>query len=66
MSASLTELSRDRIVLVIVHDFANLAAFARVVFLDNGRVAGDGRHDELLASSQAYAEVTRSSSRSEG
>ena len=43
--------------LVISHRPATIALADRVVFLDEGRVAAEGRHEDLLASNARYAEV---------
>jgi ATP-binding cassette, subfamily B, bacterial len=43
--------------LVISHRPATIALADRVVFIDGGRVAAEGSHDELLATSARYGEV---------
>lgn len=52
-------LSKDRIVIVIAHDFLHLERFDRVVLLDQGRVIGDGKHTELAGDSAVYRRVVR-------
>ena len=42
---------------MISHRPATIALADRVVFLDEGRVAAEGRHEDLLASNARYAEV---------
>jgi ATP-binding cassette subfamily B protein len=54
---ALTEVMRDRTTIVIAHRPATIALAERVVLIDEGRVAADGTHGELLASSARYREV---------
>jgi ATP-binding cassette subfamily B protein len=46
-----------RTTLIIAHRPATIALADRVVLLDGGRVAAEGKHDELLARSERYREV---------
>ena len=46
-----------RTTIVIAHRLSTIRAADRVVFLDNGKVAAIGPHDELLTTSPAYAEL---------
>jgi len=61
VTQTLEVLARDKIVVVILHEVARLADFPRIVFLDDGRVAGIGTHAELGRTSARYREVCRSS-----
>jgi ATP-binding cassette subfamily B protein len=54
---ALTEVMRDRTTIVIAHRPATIALAERVVLVDGGRVAADGTHGELLATSARYREV---------
>jgi ATP-binding cassette subfamily B protein len=49
--------SGGRTTLVISHRPATIALADRVVFIDDGRVAASGTHEELLASCARYGEV---------
>ncbi|MGI6246326.1 MAG: ABC transporter ATP-binding protein [Pseudochelatococcus sp.] len=51
---SLGELSQGRTTLVIAHRLATIAHADRIVVVQNGRVAEEGRHAELLASNGLY------------
>jgi ATP-binding cassette subfamily B protein len=46
---------------VIAHRPATIALADRVVLIDHGRVAADGAHAELLATSERYREVLAAS-----
>lgn len=54
---ALRELAGSATVLVIAHQEHTVAAADQVVMLDGGRVAAAGVHEDLLASSQAYARL---------
>jgi ATP-binding cassette subfamily B protein len=55
--ASLAQVMQGRTTIVIAHRPATIALADRVVLLDQGRVAADGTHADLLATSQRYREV---------
>jgi ATP-binding cassette subfamily B protein len=55
--AALREVMRDRTTLIIAHRAATIALADRVVLLDGGRVAAEGTHEELLATSARYRAV---------
>ncbi len=52
--------------LVISHRPATIALADRVIFLDGGRVAATGTHDELLATTPRYGAVLAAAHASEG
>jgi ATP-binding cassette, subfamily B, bacterial len=45
--------------LIVAHRVSTIALADRVLFLDQGRIAAAGSHDELLASVPAYATLAR-------
>ena len=51
---TLTEVARERVVLVITHEREHLDLFDQVLFLEDGRVRGAGRHAELMERDDAY------------
>jgi ATP-binding cassette, subfamily B, bacterial len=55
--AALREVMADRTTLIIAHRPATIALADRVVLLDDGRLAADGTHQELLETSLRYRAV---------
>jgi ATP-binding cassette, subfamily B, bacterial len=55
--SALREVMAGRTTLIIAHRPATIALADRVVLVDGGRVAAEGTHEELLASSERYREV---------
>ena len=54
---ALGELLADRTTFVIAHRLSTISLADRIVVLENGRVAADGSHAELLESSELYREI---------
>jgi ABC-type multidrug transport system fused ATPase/permease subunit len=52
--AALRRLRAGRTTLVIAHRLSTVRDADRILVLDGGRIVGQGRHDELLKSSQLY------------
>jgi ABC-type multidrug transport system fused ATPase/permease subunit len=49
----------DTTTLVVAHRVATIRLADRVLFLDGGRLVGDGTHDELLARDEQYGALVR-------
>ena len=48
---------RGRTTLIIAHRLSTIALAEEVVVLDEGRIAGRGTHDELIATNEVYREI---------
>lgn len=57
IQATLFGLMQGKTVIAIAHRLSTIAQMDRIVVLDQGRVAQDGTHDELLAMGGIYADL---------
>lgn len=60
LRAALVPWTRDATVLVVAQRVATIRDADRILVLDDGRVVGDGTHDELLAGNATYQEIVYS------
>ena len=60
LRAALAPETRDATVLVVAQRVATIRHADRILVLDEGRVVGDGTHDELLESNATYQEIVYS------
>lgn len=60
LRAALVPWTRDATVLVVAQRVATIRDADRILVLDDGRVVGDGTHDELLADNATYQEIVYS------
>ena len=54
---ALETVMRGRTTLVIAHRLSTIEKADRILVMENGRIAESGRHDELLATGGAYAQL---------
>ena len=60
LRAALRPVTRDAAVLVVASRISTIREADQIAVLDNGRLVGVGRHDELLATCPTYAEIVES------
>ena len=54
---AMDEIRRDRTTLIIAHRFSTLRKADRIVVLDEGRLVGQGAHEELIQSNPTYQQL---------
>ncbi|MEM7481912.1 MAG: ATP-binding cassette domain-containing protein [Acidobacteriota bacterium] len=60
LNAVLRELPREKTTLIVAHRVRTMRGCERLIFLDGGRIAGDGTFDELLRQCAAFRAVVGS------
>lgn len=60
LRAALRPVVADSVVLVVAQRVSSIIDADHIVVLDDGRVVGDGTHEELLASCPTYVEIVES------
>jgi len=56
---AMNEIRRDRTTLIIAHRFSTLRKADRIVVVEDGRIVGQGSHENLVASSPTYERLYR-------
>ena len=59
MNAAIAEVIRGKTVIVIAHRLQSIVGADQIVVLDQGNVAGIGRHDTLRKTCSAYEKLWR-------
>lgn len=57
IQASLSTLTSDRTTFIIAHRFSTIRLASRILVFDQGRIIGDGTHEELYANSLVYRDL---------
>ena len=59
VTAALQQLMQGRTTLIIAHRLATVMHADRILLMDKGRIIAQGKHDELLASSELYQRLCK-------
>ena len=60
IQGAITELTRGKTVISIAHRLATIENADQILVLDEGRIVGIGRHEELIENCPVYREIARS------
>jgi ATP-binding cassette subfamily B protein len=59
MQQAMEEIRRNRTTLIIAHRFSTLRQADRIIVMENGQIAGQGQHEELIATNAVYQRLYR-------
>lgn len=59
VQAAVDDLSRDRTTLIVAHRLATVKKADRIIVFENGQIAAQGTHDDLVAQGGLYARLAR-------
>ena len=59
IQAALANILRDRTALIVAHRLSTIISADQILVLDEGMLVEQGRHEELLAANQLYADLYR-------
>ncbi|MGH7599378.1 MAG: ABC transporter ATP-binding protein, partial [bacterium] len=57
INAAIQRLTRDKTTFIIAHKFSTIAGADKILLLEEGQLAHQGRHEQLLCESAAYREL---------
>ena len=64
MNAAISEVIRGKTVLVIAHRLRTVTKADKIVVMKDGRIVGQGKHEELLESCEPYRRLWEASEES--
>lgn len=59
----LEKIKKDKIVIIVSQRISTIKDLDKIIVVDNGKIVGQGRHEELLKTSEVYKEINDSQMR---
>ena len=60
LRAALSTVTDNAVVITVAQRISTITHADQIIVIDNGRIAGIGTHNELLASNEVYQDIARS------
>lgn len=57
INKAIEEISKDKIIIIVAHRLSSIIKADKIVLIDNGEIAGIGKHDELIEDNGVYQRI---------
>lgn len=59
----LEKIKKDKILIIVSQRISTIKDLDKIIVVDNGKIVGQGKHEELLRTSEVYKEINDSQMR---